>query len=68
MSDLVERLRADEWTGTIAEEAADEIERLRAALHNIAIGGNGERNWSLSEVRAVAWDAIGDHPNAIVQA
>ena len=30
MTDIVERLRADEWAGTIAEEAADEIEQLRA--------------------------------------
>jgi hypothetical protein len=37
MSDLIERLRAqrdhaDDWRTTLAEEAADEIERLRREL------------------------------------
>ena len=36
MSDLIERLRADEWASnaTLRREAADEIERLRASLNN----------------------------------
>ena len=66
----VERLRASELTsfennGYLANEfgnARAEIERLRAALHDIAIGGNGERNWTLDEVHAVAWDALEPKP------
>jgi len=43
MSDIVERLReraenGDGWTRPVAREAADEIERLRAALQKIATG------------------------------
>ena len=35
-----------------------EIMRLRAALANIAIGGIGERNFTMSELRAYAEDAL----------
>ena len=35
MSDLVERLRGSEWRDEDKKEAADEIERLRAALEKI---------------------------------
>jgi hypothetical protein len=36
----------------------EEIDRLRAALDNIAIGGVGERNWTLDEVRAYAGESL----------
>jgi dynactin complex subunit len=62
----IERLRA--LASVVREQGIEltdmraEIERLRAALHNIAIGGNGDRNWTLDEVRAVAWDALEPKP------
>ena len=50
--DEVERLR-------FAALAVDEVNaRLHAALQNIAIGGNGETNWTASEMRAYAEDAL----------
>ena len=55
-ADTIEDLRS-------AALAVDEINgRLHKALQNIAIGGNGERNWTLDEVRAVAWDALEPKP------
>jgi SMC interacting uncharacterized protein involved in chromosome segregation len=62
VSELVSQL--DEQYGTPCEQIRhqQESERLREALHNIGIGGNGERNWTLDEVRAVAWDALEPEP------
>ena len=61
MTDIVERLRnpppMSVWS-SLMDEAADEIRRLRAALQNIAIGGIGETNWTASEMRAYAEDAL----------
>ena len=49
---MIERLR-------FAALAVDEVNaRLRAALQNIAIGGIGETNWTASEMRAYAEDAL----------
>jgi hypothetical protein len=39
-------------------ERGNEIRRLREALQNIAIGGIGERNFTMSELRAYAEDAL----------
>jgi len=39
-------------------ERGNEIRRLREALQNIVIGGIGERNFTLSEMRAYAEDAL----------
>ena len=56
MSDIVERLRAmepfqsDDWK--IAREAADEIERLRAVLHEIK-RCNAQYNFGSKLVRLV---------------
>jgi hypothetical protein len=56
----------DEFVFRVANETITElraeIERPRAALHSIAIGGNGDRNWTLDEVHAVAWDALEPKP------
>jgi len=61
MTDIVERLHRTAGLGIIdsglMEEAADEIERLRAALQNIAIGV-GERVLSQVEMRNLAFDAL----------
>jgi len=54
LADLVE---AEKYNG-YHQEACLEIERLRAALDNIVIGGIGERNFTLSEIRAYAADAL----------
>jgi len=39
-------------------ERGNEIRRLREALQNIVIGGIGERNFTMSELRAYAEDAL----------
>jgi hypothetical protein len=68
MTDIVERLRkfygddTDNWLDAdeaepVMLEAADEIERLRAALQNIATGV-GERVLSQVEMRNLAFDAL----------
>ena len=60
MTDIVERLRAYTDIKEMSrqrEEAADEIERLRAALQNIAIGVD-ERVLSQVEMRNLAFDAL----------
>lgn len=66
MIDIVERLYFDAFRCEVQfskgvaqniEEGAHEIARLRAALQNIAIGGIGDRYWTLVEVRAYAQDA-----------
>jgi hypothetical protein len=71
MTDILERLKAlhaaTEGALPSLGETIAEFERLQAllkrrtdALHSIGIGGNGERNWTLDEMRAVAWDALED--------
>ena len=51
MTDIVERLRAQtEWHVEDANEAADEIERLRAALREIVDSSNDPR--AVREARA----------------
>jgi hypothetical protein len=57
MTDIVEWLRS--WETPRHEEAADEIERLRAALQDIAIGV-GESVLSQDAMRARAFDALQD--------
>jgi hypothetical protein len=58
----IERLRKNDGLTRaqveVVQQLTADVERLRAALHNIGIGGNGDRNWTLDEVRAVAWDAL----------
>jgi hypothetical protein len=70
MSDIVERLRSTEFAsatdglrspviwvkGTVAREAADEIEKLRAALRDIARQPEGNEE----SAQAVARAALGE--------
>jgi len=60
MTDIVERLRGSpfEWLADEIARRDAEIERLREALQNIVIGGIGERNFTMSELRAYAEDAL----------
>jgi hypothetical protein len=76
MSDIVERLRAitDWWRapGRMAEQAADEIEKLRAALHEIershipdqpAAFEHSDLDWArlhVGKLRSVARAALGE--------
>lgn len=76
MSDIVERLRSTEFAsapnglgspvvwvkGAVAREAADEIERLRAALRDIARQPEGDEE----SAQAVARAALGEKDNAKV--
>ena len=61
MSDIVERLRAitDWWRapGRMAEQAADEIERLRAALQRIV---ENEDQFSMAWAAEIARAALGE--------
>lgn len=61
MSDLVERLRA--WSkdrifmareANLASEAADEVERLRLALKQIATMQDGEQAWWARDIASAA--------------
>lgn len=66
MTDIVERLRNEEWAGEIPlnvvdmiDDAAAEIERLRAALKDARVSVEGWADYASDYIKE-KWDLKGD--------